>query len=157
MGWRYLVFTLGGLTLVLWFVRFFVFRFHESPRYLIGKGRDAEAVEVIHKIAKFNGREERCMLTVGDLQKAVREGSAKGSSAFPVQEVDGDDYMSPGADPINAQGRKGFLSRSSHLSGSHIKALFATRKMAWSTSLLIMMWGIIGLASTLYNSFLPYM
>ncbi|KIK13711.1 hypothetical protein PISMIDRAFT_379031 [Pisolithus microcarpus 441] len=28
--------------------------------------------------------------------------------------------------------------------------------MAWSTNLLIMVWGVIGLASTLYNNFLPY-
>ena len=48
------MFTLGGLTLLLWFVHFFVFRFHESPRYFIGRGRDKEVVEVIHKIAKFN-------------------------------------------------------------------------------------------------------
>lgn len=41
---------------LLWFVRFFVFGFHESPRYLIGKGWDGEAVNVIHKIAKFNGK-----------------------------------------------------------------------------------------------------
>ena len=156
MGWRYLIFTLGGLTLLLWSVRFFVFRFHESPRYLIGRGQDEEAVKVIHKIAKFNGRPDRCTLTVEDLQKAVREGPTRGSPTFPVQEVD-EDYVPPGADATNAKRKKGLLSSSSHLSGSHVKALFATRKMAWSTSLLIVLWGTIGLASTLYNSFLPYM
>ena len=135
MGWRYLLFTLSGLTLVLWFVRFFVFKFHESPRYLIGKGRDEEAVEVIHKLAKFNGKADLCTLTVGDLQ----EGPAKPASV------------------VNGKRKAGLLSSDSYLSGSHIKGLFATRRMAWSTSLLIAIWGIIGLASTLYNSFLPYM
>jgi len=143
MGWRYLIFTLGGLTLLLWSIRFFVFRFHESPRYLIGKGRDEEAVEVIHKIARFNGRADQCTLTVEDLWKAV-------------QEVSGE-YAPPGAEVIDAKKKKGLLSSSSHFSGSHVKALFATSKMAWSTSLLILIWGTIGLASTLYNSFLPYM
>jgi len=157
MGWRYLTFALGGLTLLLWFVRFFIFRFHESPRYLIGRGRDGEAVEVIHKIAKFNGKGDRCTLTVGDLQRAVRERPAKAPSTFPVQEVSGGHHMPPGAEVVNVQTKKVVLSSSSHLSGSHIKALFATRKMAWSTSLLIAIWGTIGLASTLYNSFLPYM
>jgi hypothetical protein len=156
MGWRYLVFTLGGLTLILWFVRFFVFRFHESPRYLIGKGRDEEAVEVIHKIAKFNGRAERCTLTVGDLQKTAREKSTKAPDTFPVQELGGDN-VSPEAEAIDAKRKKGILSSTPHLSGSHVKALFATGKMTWSTSLLIVMYGIIGLASTLYNGFLPYM
>ena len=37
-------------------LRFFVFHLYESPKYLMGRGRDAEAVEVIHKIAAYNGR-----------------------------------------------------------------------------------------------------
>jgi len=151
------MFTLGGLTLLLWFVRFFVFRFHESPRYLIGRGRDKEAVEAIHKIAKFNGKAERCTLTVGDLREAARGGPTKDSSDFPVQEVSDGDYVPAGQEVGNAKRNKGLLSSGSHLSGSHVKALFATTKMAWSTSLLIVIWGTIGLASTLYNSFLPYM
>ena len=150
------MFALGGLTLLMWFVRFFVFRFHESPRYLIGRGQDEEAVEVIHKIAKFNGKADRCTITVGDLRRTVQEKLIKDSSTFPVQ-TGGGDYVTPGGEAINVEKKRGLLSSSSHLSGSHIKALFATRKMAWSTSLLIMIWGTIGLASTLYNSFLPYM
>ena len=151
------MFTLGGLTLLLWFVRFFVFRFHESPRYLIGRGRDEEAVEVIRKIAKFNGRVDRCSLTVEDLQKASRGVSEKGQFTLPTPETGGDDRVSTGVETTSAVKTTGLLSDSSHLSGSHIKALFGTRKMAWSTSLLVVIWGTIGLASTLYNSFLPYM
>ena len=148
MGWRYLIFTLGGLTLLLWSVRFFAFRFHESPRYLVGRGQDREAVEVIHRIAEFNKKADLCTLTVEDLQRAVQEGPAK-----IAQETNAE--YEPLA--IGSNRRKGLLSSSSHLSGSHVKALFATKKMAWSTSLLIVIWGTIGLASTLYNSFLPYM
>ena len=149
------MFTLGGLTLLLWFIRFFVFKFHESPRYLIGRGRDEEAVEVIHEIAKFNGKADRCTITVEDLQKAVQE-SIKESPTISAQ-IGGGDYVPAGGEATNAEKKRGLLSSSSHFSGSHIKALFATRKMAWSTSLLIIIWGTIGLASTLYNSFLPYM
>ena len=141
------MFTLGGLTLILWFVRFFVFSFHESPRYLIGRGRDEEAVEVIHKIAKFNGKADRCTITVRDLQNAVQESIKE--SKFPA--------LPSGGEAFNAGKKKWLSSSNSHFSGSHVKALFATRKMAWSTSLLIVIWGTIGLASTLYNSFLPYM
>ena len=43
MGWRYLLFALGGMTLFLWAVRFFVFPLEESPRFLVGRGRDEEA------------------------------------------------------------------------------------------------------------------
>lgn len=54
MGWRYEVIVLGCMTLVIFFLRFFVFKFHESPKFLLARGREAEAIEVLHKIAKFN-------------------------------------------------------------------------------------------------------
>jgi hypothetical protein len=54
MGWRYNVIVLGGLTLVVFFLRFFVFKFHESPKYLLARGKEAEAIEVLHRIAKYN-------------------------------------------------------------------------------------------------------
>jgi MFS family permease len=54
MGWRYEVIVLGCMTLAVFFLRYFVFHFHESPKFLISRGRDAEAIEVLHRIAKFN-------------------------------------------------------------------------------------------------------
>lgn len=54
MGWRYEVIILGCVTLFIFFLRFFVFTFHESPKFLLSRGREAEAIEVLHKIAKFN-------------------------------------------------------------------------------------------------------
>lgn len=56
MGWRYLLFALGGLTLLLWGLRFFVFELLESPRYLVGVGRDEEAVKVIGRLREINSR-----------------------------------------------------------------------------------------------------
>lgn len=56
MGWRYLLFTIGGITLGCLILRVVVFHFHESPKYLVYRGQDAKAVDVIQKIAKFNGR-----------------------------------------------------------------------------------------------------
>ncbi|OBZ74441.1 putative MFS-type transporter PB1E7.08c [Grifola frondosa] len=129
MGWRYLLFTLGAMTLLLWGIRFFAFPLAESPRFLVGRGRDADAVAVIKRVAAFNGR--TCSLTVEHLTSA-------GEKAGPSQ-------------------TRAVLSGSSAFSMDHIRCLFQTPKMAWSTSLLIALWGIIGLASTLYNSFLPYL
>ncbi|KAF5385725.1 hypothetical protein D9757_005514 [Collybiopsis confluens] len=142
MGWRYLLFTLGGITLVLWFIRFFIFRLYESPRYLIGIGKDAEAVRVINEIARFNGKgtEETGVLTVDDLRKAEEEVTFIG-----VQHLE----TEPGSRRV--------LSASSVLGWDHVKALFRTKQLALSTSLLISLWAIIGLASTLYNSFLPFL
>lgn len=54
MGWRYEVIVLGAMTLAVFFLRYFVFTFHESPKFLVSRGREAEAIEVLHKIAKFN-------------------------------------------------------------------------------------------------------
>ncbi|KAK8843945.1 hypothetical protein IAR55_006737 [Kwoniella newhampshirensis] len=54
MGWRYCVIILGGVTLLIFFLRYFVFTFYESPKFLLSRGREAEAIEVLHKIARFN-------------------------------------------------------------------------------------------------------
>jgi hypothetical protein len=54
MGWRYNLIILGVVTLVVFFLRYFIFTFHESPKFLLSRGREAEAIEVLHKIAKFN-------------------------------------------------------------------------------------------------------
>ncbi|KAH9476548.1 MFS sugar transporter [Psilocybe cubensis] len=137
MGWRYLLFTLGGLTLLLWAIRFFVFELAESPRYLIGKGRDAEAVMIIHKIAAYNGTTST--LTVDQL-------AAVGGGEFSDKQQE-----------TKAEGKKLSLTRTSDFTLGHIKSLFRTRKIAYSTSLLISVWGIIGLASTLYNNFLSFL
>lgn len=54
MGWRYEVIAIGLITFVVFFVRCLVFHFHESPKFLISKGREQDAIEVLRKIAKFN-------------------------------------------------------------------------------------------------------
>lgn len=118
MGWRYLLFTLGGITLVLWAIRFFAFSLEESPRYLVGRGRDEEAVSVIHRIAAFNGRTSS--LTVEQLNAVGERATAKEGS----------------------HGKK-ILSDSSVWTTYHIKSLFKTARLAWSTSLLIFLWGML--------------
>jgi len=130
MGWRYLLLTLGACTLLLWAFRFFVFKLEESPRFLVGRGRDANAIDVLQRIAAYNGT--TCSLTVEDLVKA--------------------------GESVETDGKKhNVLSSSSDYTVGHVKALFKTKKLAWSTSLLISIWAIIGLASTLYNNFLPFL
>ena len=62
MGWRYTLLCLGAICLVIFFLRFVVFRFQESPKFLIYRGRDDKAVMVLQKIAKFNGRESSITL-----------------------------------------------------------------------------------------------
>ncbi|MCO5566029.1 hypothetical protein L7F22_019704 [Adiantum nelumboides] len=53
-GWRYYLYTLGAITIGIFLLRFLVFQFHESPAFLINRGRDEEALEVVKRIAKTN-------------------------------------------------------------------------------------------------------
>lgn len=71
MGWRYEVLIIGAMTLAVFFARYFVFRFHESPKFLVSKGRYQDAIDVMHKIAKFNGALEPT-LTVEEFREIDR-------------------------------------------------------------------------------------
>lgn len=121
MGWRYFLYSMGGLMMLCWFLRF-LFHLHESPKFLIGRGRDAEAVKVMQAIAEYNGR--TCSLTLDQLEKA-------NALAARVTEKLVADTSAKGA----------MLRKLKTVSGEHVKSLFATKKLAWSTSLLIAIWG----------------
>ncbi|SPO19732.1 related to PHO84 - high-affinity inorganic phosphate transporter [Ustilago trichophora] len=71
MGWRYTWFLLGAITMLMWVARFWVYPIPESPKYLIGKGRDEEALQVLRFIAAQNGKSTT--LTLEQL-KAAGEG-----------------------------------------------------------------------------------
>ena len=128
-GWRYFMLAMGGLALLMFISRFVFFTLYESPKYLMGRGRDEEAVKVVHEVARRNGKTSS--LTLADLQAFDREGHH-------------------GTDAKAALSRK--LEK---VNLTHVRALFATRKLAYSTSLMMVIWGFIGLAFPLYNAFLP--
>ncbi|KAG2005418.1 membrane transporter [Coprinopsis cinerea AmutBmut pab1-1] len=139
MGWRYFMFAMGGLML-LWGIRFFVFKLYESPKFLMGQGKHDKAVDVIHNLARHNGTSSR--ISVEDLARVA---------ASPVSEKEENGPAS------NRHTTASVIKR--HLSkfdAHHLKALFASRRLAWSTSLLILLWALIGLAFPLYNSFVTY-
>jgi small-conductance mechanosensitive channel len=71
MGWRYLFFSVASITLSVFIIRCFIFPFYESPRFLISKGNDRDAVEIVHKIAAFNRRS--CDLTVESMYEQCKE------------------------------------------------------------------------------------
>ena len=80
MGWRYLIFTVASITLGVFIIRFFIFPFHESPKFLLAKGNDRAAVEVVHKIAAFNRRS--CDLTVESLYEQCTEAPVAEKKGF---------------------------------------------------------------------------
>lgn len=57
------------MILLLSALRYFVLPLDESPKFLCSIGRDKDAVAVIHRIAKKNGRVS--LLTVADLHDAA--------------------------------------------------------------------------------------
>ncbi|KAG8771539.1 hypothetical protein FRC12_003544 [Ceratobasidium sp. 428] len=148
MGWRYYLILMGGLMIVLWIIRFFFFTLYESPKYLMGRGRLQEAVAVVHSVAEYNGRETD--LTLDQLEDAgvPRDDSSRGKRD--------DDQASLNPQDMDTSAL-GALRRNlrSYDKGS-VRMLFATRKLAISTSLIISLWAIIGLAVPLYNAFIPY-
>ncbi|KAM3084420.1 hypothetical protein ACMFMG_001475 [Clarireedia jacksonii] len=129
MGWRYFLIAMGGISMIEFFIRFVLFTIFESPKYLMGKGRDEEAVKVIHEVARRNGKESN--LTLAHLQACGTLSHAPGTNAI-------------------------LKRRLSKLNLSHIRSLFATRTLFLSTTLIMLIWAFIGLGYPLYNAFLPY-
>ncbi|KAL8946379.1 MAG: hypothetical protein Q9183_007915, partial [Haloplaca sp. 2 TL-2023] len=64
-GWRWFLITMGGFAMICFILRFVVFTLYESPKFLMGKGKDAEAVAVVHKVAHKNGKTSS--LSIDDL------------------------------------------------------------------------------------------
>lgn len=129
MGWRYVWFASGSLVFVMSLLRITVIRLKETPKYLVGEGKDAEVVETLQGIAtKYN---RPCSLTLESLQAC---GTIQGGSA-------------------KASGKKFNFSFSEIF--VHLRGLFSTRRIGMSTALIWFSWTLIGLAYPLYNVFLP--
>ncbi|KAJ4993135.1 MFS-type transporter PB1E7.08c 4 [Stagonosporopsis vannaccii] len=138
MGWRYFLIVMGGTALIMFFLRFVCFTIYESPKYLMGKGDDVGAVAIVHEVARRNGKTST--LTLEDLQ-ACNILTSSTSLEPAVQST-----TAAAAVKRNLQ----------KLDASHVKALFATKKLAYSTSLITIVWAFVGLGFPLYNAFLPF-
>ncbi|KAG5925614.1 hypothetical protein E4U53_003267 [Claviceps sorghi] len=100
MGWRYLLYTLGALSFAIFFLRFAVFTFRETPKYLLYKGQDAKAIEVMQHMAAVN--KQQCRLTLEHLQSLGRDADS-----------DADDVASSSDSLITGRKRISLLERSS--------------------------------------------
>ncbi|KAF5005661.1 hypothetical protein FDECE_7917 [Fusarium decemcellulare] len=69
MGWRYVMFTLGGIAILIPILRPFIFKMPESPRNLLARGRDADVVESVNFVARANRKPEP--LALGMLQAGL--------------------------------------------------------------------------------------
>ncbi|KAH0489577.1 hypothetical protein TgHK011_010000 [Trichoderma gracile] len=132
MGWRYFLIAMGGLTLLMFLARFLLFSLYESPKYLMGKGRDEDAVRVVHEVARRNGKTSS--LTIEDLKACEPEGY--------VAQTD-----------LSTAVKRHLIEQ---IDTTHVKALFSTFKLGLSTGLIAAIWALIGLGFPLYNAFLPF-
>lgn len=130
MGWRWFMITMGGIAMIMFVGRFVFFTIFESPKYLMGKGRNEQAVEVVHEVARRNGKTSDLTRTELD---ALDQGEIQHFTAANI-----------------------VRQRLETVRFDHIRALFDTPKRAWATTLIILVWAFIGLGFPLYNAFLPY-
>ena len=105
----------------------YLFPLHESPKYLLGRGRDAEVVVVVQKIAAFN--KATTWLTLEHFQ-AIDSELALGNETHEPQTRFSD--------------TAGIVKKSiSKFSPEKLKGLFSTPKMAFSTSMMILLWCMV--------------
>lgn len=152
VGWRYVLFTTGAYTLLCFIARFFIFRIPESPKFLISKGRDADAVVAMHKLAKMCGKPlAEGMLTVATLRSAAG------------QDVDMAEMAVEETRPSTLKGRvqlmyKDFVNNLTHSPSHnpfvHLKPLFSSWAMGYTTAVIWTLWALIGLAYPLFNAFI---
>lgn len=140
--------TLGAIAIAFAIIRIFVFKMPESPRYLISKGRDAEAVESVNYVARYNGKPET--LTV-DMLRAIDEmhGSSNNTGAATLTTEAGEKAAPTGLS-YKAIVQESFKDYSAH----SYKKLFAGRKMAQHSIVTFVIWLTIGVAYPLYFAFI---
>jgi MFS family permease len=133
-GWRYLILTLGAITFFMFICRFFLFHLYESPKFLLSRGRQAEAVATVYGIAHYNKTHtwltEDILNQIGGDQEVTQE-----DTKLSVFEI---------------------IKRSlSRFSMKRFKTLFQDKKIGLTTALLWFQWTTIGMAYPLFNAFLP--
>ncbi|KAL7622973.1 hypothetical protein AAE478_006652 [Parahypoxylon ruwenzoriense] len=133
-GWRRFVMTIGIITFVMFLIRFSIFHLFESPKYLLSRGRQSEAVAVVHGIAYRNGAKtwltEEILDAVADNEGAERVPTRVSTANIIKQNL-------------------------TSFSIGHIRPLFQNRKLGTATLLIWFCWSTIGLGYPLFNAFLP--
>ncbi|KAG9233231.1 major facilitator superfamily domain-containing protein [Amylocarpus encephaloides] len=132
-GWRYFVFTMGAMTFCMFLARFLMFHLYESPKFLLSRGRQSEAVAVVHGMAFKNKTTtwltEEILNEIGGDPKVVSDDKLTTSQIV--------------------------MRKLAAFSGERIGPLFQERKLAMTTILLWICWAAIGMGYPLFNAFLP--
>lgn len=133
MGWRYLVLTLGAITFCMFIARFFFFHLYESPKFLLSRGRQEEAVASVHGIAYKN--KTKTWLTTEILNEIGGHAETKEDEKLSFVDI-----------------IKRFFSK---FSMERIGPLFGNKRLGITTVILWFCWATIGMGYPLFNAFLP--
>ncbi|PHH90777.1 hypothetical protein CDD83_2668 [Cordyceps sp. RAO-2017] len=144
-GWRLFVAAIGLLTFAMFVVRFFYFHLFESPKFLLNRGRQAEAVAVVHGIAHRNGAKTWLTSDILDLVAVV------------AASADDEDRNRPVAPVVAAASGSGLLRDKvrGFVSPDRLRPLFRSRELGLATGLVWFCWASIGMGYPLFNAFLP--
>ncbi|KAF2670478.1 MFS general substrate transporter [Microthyrium microscopicum] len=126
-GWRYFIAVLGLFTLFMFVCRFFLFNLLESPKYLLSRNRQSEAIEVVQRIARYNGGKTWL-------------------DEKTLHQLAGEDSALPGLNMSKKTGK---------FSVDKVGALFDGWKLGITTALIWVIWLTVGWAYPLFNAFLP--
>lgn len=142
-GWRYLMFTLGAFTILVFIARFGLFKFQESPKFLLYRGRDDKAVKVLQYIARYNKVE--CRTTLETFQRLDKE------DADARRNVPHGDIVLGSGDKLNDL----TLAQKAKLELIRLKALFSSPIMAWMTVCVWIIYAFDFWGFTLAGYYLP--
>ncbi|KAI5310710.1 hypothetical protein KEM55_003071 [Ascosphaera atra] len=134
MGWRYMVLTLGGISMFMFLCRFLFFTLYESPKYLLSKNRQSDAVASVQAIAHANKTKTWLTSEILEAIGGIEEEVAADNTGTTMDII------------------KRTLSR---FSTRQFRPLFESKRLGWTTVLLWFCWATIGLGYPLFNSFLP--
>ncbi|GAA6002086.1 MFS transporter [Rhodotorula paludigena] len=147
MGWRYAILVCGFMTLAIFIARFVVFTFRESPKFLLAKGRDEQAIDVLYKIAAFN-KQPTPTLTIDDFRLLDKEFAERES-------ITSDEPLQAGPHKLST----GELTkrRLRQLGGQfkHLKGFFATKRMIWLSVTLWMAYMSLFFSFSIAGGYLP--
>lgn len=135
-GWRYLLFTLGVITLFVFFARLLIFRFQESPKFLLYRGRDDEAIKVLEHIAHYNKSE--CSISLADFE--ALEADTRSNDPTPTS---------------NKTQASTVLTQTLRRELSRLKLLFANRSIIQLTLSVWLIYALDYTSFTITGAFLP--
>ncbi|KAI9643965.1 hypothetical protein NHQ30_007316 [Ciborinia camelliae] len=134
-SWRMFITTLGGMTLALALARF-LFDSIESPKYLLGINKQAEAVRSVRALAHKNGTKtwltEEILNEIGGTQEVAEE--VKSGTMVKIRQAI--ESFGPGTK-------------------KKVSPLFGNFQLGINTALLWFIWTCVGMGYPLFNSFLP--